>query len=164
MEKEKVYLDSTIPSYKVGSISRDLIIAARQELTAEWWETDRNDFDLYISEVVIEEIRGGDQEEALKCRYLLEGITVLAPKPEIEETTRKYMEFFNFSEKLYRDMSHVAFAVLYEMDYLLTWNFTHLANVDMENQLIKLNRKLGYEMPKICTPEQLRKMKFGGNI
>lgn len=161
MEKEKVYLDSTIPSYKVGNISRDLIIAARQELTAEWWETDRKDFDLFVSEIVIEEIRDGDPEEAGKRLDLIKDIPFLVNKPDIEALTNKYMEFFNLSDKLFRDMYHVAFAVYYEMDYLLTWNFTHLANAHIEKQLERFNLKLGFEMPKICTPEQLKNIKFG---
>ena len=164
MEKEKVYLDSTIPSYRVGKPSHDLIILAHQEITIEWWDKERKNFDLYGSFVLLDEIKDGNRILASKRLDLVKELNILDNKPEIEETVRKYMEYFNFSDKLFRDMYHVAFAVHYEINYLLTWNFTHLANIDMENQLIRFNRKLGYEMPRILTPEQLRKMKIGSKL
>ena len=160
MAKEKVYLDSTIPSYRVGSIIRDLIIAARQELTAEWWEKERRNYELYGSFVLLEEIEDGNRTFAELRLNLIKELIILDNKPEIEEIAKKYMKHFNFPDKLFRDMYHVAFAVGYKMDYLLTWNFTHLANVEIEKQLEKLNRKLGFEMPRICTPEELRKLKI----
>jgi predicted nucleic acid-binding protein len=164
MEKEKVYLDSTIPSYATGKPSRDLIVAARQEVTTEWWENERKHFELYGSFVLMEEIEDGYRELAEKRLELVKEITILDNKPEIEEMARKYMSHFKFPEKLFRDMYHVAFAVYYEMDYLLTWNFTHLANVDIEKQLERFNQKLGHEMPRISTPEEVRKLKIGGKI
>jgi len=53
---EKVYIEITIPSYLVASPSRDIILLSHQELTKEWWENERKNYKLYVSDVVIEEI------------------------------------------------------------------------------------------------------------
>lgn len=164
MEKEKVYLDSSIPSYRVSESSKDELILIRQKITIEWWDKNRENYDLYISDVVLDEIERGDLKYAEKRLELLKGITNLEGKPEVEETVLKYMEFFNLPEKLYRDMTHIAYAVHYEMDCLLTWNFTHLANLHMKTQLARLNERLGFRTPVICTPEELMENSEGGSL
>jgi hypothetical protein len=58
--KPKVYLETTIPSYLMARPSRDLVTAAHQQITREWWETRRQDFDLFISQMVIDEASAGD--------------------------------------------------------------------------------------------------------
>ena len=61
---QRVYLETTIPSYLTAWPSRDLIIAGHQQLTKEWWRTRRAEFDLYISQFVIDEVSAGDAEAA----------------------------------------------------------------------------------------------------
>ena len=153
--KEKVYLDTTIPSYIIATPSRDIILLTHQELTREWWEESRENYDLYISDIVILEINGGNREYAQKRSDLLNGIKVLENNSEIEVLVNKYMNHFNFPEKLYRDMYHVAFTVYYKIDFLLTWNFAHLNNAHFKVQLHRFNRKNGYDSPEICNPEEL---------
>jgi hypothetical protein len=52
--KAKLYLETTIPSYLVGRPSRDLLVAAHQEITRDWWESRRSAFELYVSELVVQ--------------------------------------------------------------------------------------------------------------
>jgi hypothetical protein len=54
--KPKVYLETTIPSLLTAWPSRDLIIAADQQVTKEWWRTRRRDFELFVSQVVLDEV------------------------------------------------------------------------------------------------------------
>ena len=76
----KVYLETTIPSYLTAYPSRDLVKAAHQQITREWWQ-DRARFDLYISQVVLREASGGDAEAARLRLEVLRGIPVLALSP-----------------------------------------------------------------------------------
>ena len=62
--KPKVYLETTIPSYLTSRPSRDLVTAAHQQITREWWDTRRHDFDLFVSQMVIDEASAGDPEAA----------------------------------------------------------------------------------------------------
>ena len=78
--KQKVYIETSIPSYLTAWRSRDLVIAGNQETTREWWWERRNDFDLYISEFVLTEVARGDPGAAAERLKALETI------PEIEIT------------------------------------------------------------------------------
>ena len=57
--------------------------------------------------------------------------------------------------KAVEDAFHVAIATLNGMDYLLTWNCRHIANAEIIPRLAKACEELGYELPALCTPEQL---------
>ena len=73
--KPRVYIETSVVSYLTSRRSRDVVIAAHQELTLEWWETRRPAFDAVVSELVLEEARRGDQEAAS------ERLVALAPLP-----------------------------------------------------------------------------------
>ena len=62
--KQKVYLETTVPSYLAARPSRDLVIAGNQELTHEWWAERRKVFDLYVSQFVLDEAMDGDADAA----------------------------------------------------------------------------------------------------
>src|SRR6266480_3126159 len=81
--KAKLYLETTIPSYLVGRPSRDLMVAAHQQITREWWESRRGDFDLYVSELVVQEVRAGDAQLAARRLEVLADIPILGTSDEI---------------------------------------------------------------------------------
>ena len=60
----KSYLETTIPSYLTSRPSRDLVMAAHQQITREWWDTQRDAFDLFVSQMVLDEVSSGDPEAA----------------------------------------------------------------------------------------------------
>src|SRR5580698_10433305 len=81
--KAKVYLETTIPSYPAGRRSRDLLVAAHQEITRDWWESRRSKFDLYASELVVQEVRAGDSSLAIQRLEILRSVPVLPVNGEI---------------------------------------------------------------------------------
>ena len=70
--KPSLYLETTIVSYLTARTSRDLIVAAHQQITQDWWEYNRQKFDLYTSQLVLEEASGGDTIAASKRVSVLE--------------------------------------------------------------------------------------------
>ena len=58
-------------------------------------------------------------------------------------------------QKAKADAVHLAFASVYKMDYLITWNFKHLANAVIQSRLRPVAEQRGYRLPIICTPLQL---------
>lgn len=62
--KPSVYLETTVVSYYSAPRSRDLIIAAHQQVTQDWWDTVLPKFDAYVSPFVINEISRGDEQLA----------------------------------------------------------------------------------------------------
>ena len=150
-----VYLETTIPSYLAGRPSRDLIIAAHQQITHDWWNQAQAKFQLFISEAVLEEIRSGDPEVAARRLEIVEGLPVLAIRSDVRDLVRIYHEQLGLPPQAGADAVHIALAVAYELDYLVTWNCKHIANGQVIHRLLKLNQKLGRATPVILTPEEL---------
>ncbi len=152
--KPKVYLETTIISYLAARPSRDIIIAAHQELTNEWWENRRKRFDLFVSQLVIQEAKSGDKEAARKRLGLLEPIPLLELNDKAISLARILMNDA-IPPKAVEDALHIAVAAIHGMDYLLTWNCKHIANAEKEHAIAAVCRGNNYEPPIICTPEEL---------
>ena len=153
--KRKVYVETTIASYLTARPSRDLVVAAHQELTIEWWTNHRQRFDLYISDIVLREAVRGDELAATKRLAELDGIDVLTLDDGARELAHLFVERRLIPEKAVEDAFHIAVATSQGMDFLLTWNCRHIANAEVIEQLEAVCLELGYRMPTLCTPEQL---------
>jgi len=152
--KPKVYLETTVISYLTGFPRRDLIVAAHQQITREWWQG-RKRFDLYVSQIVVQEAGGGDPQAASARLKTLEGISVLELTPESRDLAKKLLTQGPIPQNAALDALHIAIAVVNGMDFLVTWNCTHIANAAMRIMIETVCRSLGYEPPVICTPEEL---------
>jgi hypothetical protein len=150
-----VYLETTIPSYLASRPSRDLVIAAHQQITHEWWAQARDSFDLFVSEAVLEEIRLGDPEAATRRLGIVEDLPVLALNEDVRDLVRLYSQRLGLPQQAQADVLHIAFAVAYKLDYLVTWNCKHIANGRVIHRLIDLNTEIRRPTPVIVTPEEL---------
>ena len=150
-----VYLETTIPSYLAAHPSRDLVIAAHQQITHEWWRDARDRFDLYISEAVLDEISVGDPEAATRRLEIVGGLSILGFSDDVFALVEAYDQRLGLVGRARADLPHIAFAVAYEMDYLATWNCKHLANGEMIRRLWEANEDLDRFTPIIVTPEEL---------
>ena len=81
--KPKLYVETTIPSYLVSWPSRDLVIAGHQQITREWWEKRRDAFQIYISQLVIDEASAGDPAAARERIRAVQGFPLLDITPEV---------------------------------------------------------------------------------
>jgi predicted nucleic acid-binding protein len=153
--KPKLYLETTIPSYLVGRFSRDLLVAAHQQITRDWWELRRTEFDLYVSEMVLYEVRAGEARLARKRLEVLAGLPVLASNPETLILAENLMTKGPMPAKAAGDAVHIATATVYGCDYLLTWNCKHIANAELQRAIRRVIEEYGYEAPNLCTPEEL---------
>ena len=150
-----VYLETTIPSYLAGRPSRDLVIAAHQQVTHEWWRQARTDFELFISEPVLEEIRAGDPEVAVLRLNLVKDLPILALTEEVRHLAHVYAQRLGLPDQAAADVLHISFAVAYRLDYLVTWNCKHIANGRVIHRLAEINQEIGRPTPIIVTPEEL---------
>ena len=154
-ERSSLYLESTIPSYLAAHPSRDLIVAAHQQITHDWWQQARRNFDLYISEAVLEEIHAGDADAASRRQSFVEGLSILALTDEVAALAEEYHSRLGLPPGAQLDGVHLAYAVVYEIGYLLTWNCKHLANGVIIQRLQTINLSLGCFTPVIVTPGEL---------
>lgn len=151
---ETVYLETSLVSYLVSRPSRDLIVAGHQQLTREWWERRRAKFACFISDVVLDEAREGDAEQAALRLRTLEGIPRLAATLAGERLAAAFLEG-TLPLKAARDAAHLAIAAVGGVKYLLTWNCNHLANAQILDRLEPIATAGGFKLPRVCTPEEL---------
>ncbi len=153
--KRKVYIETTVISYLTARPSRDLIVAAHQQITKDWWENLRNEFDLFVSQAVVREAAGGDQEAAARRLGALDSIMSLDITQEAEEVAGRLLSTGLVPARAAEDALHIALATIHGMDFLLTWNCKHIANAVIRERVDGLLLASGYRAPVICTPEEL---------
>jgi predicted nucleic acid-binding protein len=151
----RIYIESTIPSYVVARPARDLLQAARQQLTHDWWDLKREQHELFTSQVVLDEIAFGEKQMAARRLETLQGVPLLQATDAAKEVARKILASGLLPGTAGRDATHIALASAYEMDMLLTWNCRHIANATIQHRLRKLVEAAGFTLPVICTPEEL---------
>jgi len=150
-----VYLETTIIGYLTSRPSRDIVVAARQELTRQWWEEERPYYRSFVSPHVVEEVQVGDVSAAEERLRMVHQIELLRPKPELEPLAEKIQSALSIPRKARLDAFHLAYAVQYELDYLLTWNCAHLANAPRLRLLADFLQTEGLWLPIVCTPEEM---------
>ncbi len=127
--KPRIYLETTGISYLTARLSRDLIVAAHQQITQEWWHTRRTDFDLFVSQLVVQESSTGDTDAAARRLAILEDMPTLEQSEEATALAQTFIEQIPLPEKAAVDALLIAIAVMSGMDYLLLWKgFSVLAS------------------------------------
>jgi len=152
---KRVYLETTIASYLAAWPSRDLVQAARQQITHEWWNTQRREYDLCISEIVLDEAAGGDADAARRRLPFLQALPLLDLTEAVNDVAKAIMASGLLPPKATRDAIHIAASSVHGVDILLTWNCRHIANAAIMKELRTIVANCGYEMPIPCTPEEL---------
>ena len=153
--KSSLYLETTIPSYLTAWPFRDVVVLAHQQLTREWWDSRRDDFELFISQVVLDEAAMGDADAAKRRLELLADLPLLDATAEVQRMAALYIREIPLPARAARDAAHMALASVHGLEYLLTWNCTHIARGEVKRALLRINTAQGIETPTICTPEEL---------
>ena len=154
--RRSVYVETSIISYLVGWLHpRDLIVAANQKLTRDWWAKRRHDFALFTSSVVVIEAKRGDPARAAERLELLAETTILEGTGAASDLAEVLLRETRIPRKAELDALHIALAAIHRMDYLLTWNCRHIANANTLPSVNDVCRAAGYDPPLICTPQEL---------
>lgn len=152
--RRKVYIETSIVSYYTARPSRDLVVAAWQEVTHEIWPALQANFDSYISALVIQEASQGDREAAEKRLNVLSGFPVLEITDQAQEVANSLITSGAIPETAEEDALHISVASLNGMEFLLTWNFSHINNAFKKFKIIKAVEDQGFAPPEICSPEE----------
>ena len=153
--KPKVYIETSVISYLTARPNRDVVVAARQAITQDWWENHRNRFDLFISELVEEEMLRGDPDAAALRTKKAEGIESLYITEAAEQIAGKLISTGTVPVGSEEDALHIAIASAHGTDYLLTWNFKHINNAERKVAIIRVVESCGFNCPALCSPEEL---------
>jgi predicted nucleic acid-binding protein len=152
--KPKVYVETSVISYLASRPSRDLIVAAHQKITYDWWQC-RERFDLYVSELVVDEANAGNAEAARERQVFLAGLPLLAVNEAVILLAQRLVADQALPSKAAQDAVHLAIAAVNRAEYLVTWNCRHLANATMRARIEAVCEASGLPAPIICTPEEL---------
>jgi len=153
--KRTIYIETSVISYRVARPSRDIIVLARQEITAEWWDTVLPHLDAYISPVVLDEIAEGDQQAQTLRLQLVANMPPLAVDERIISLAEAICEEIRLPDRAQADAYHIAIPSVHGIEYLVTWNCKHIANAFMLRKIEQIVQAKGYTMPVVCTPEEL---------
>lgn len=154
-QMQTVYIETTIPSYLAAHPSSQKQIAQDQQATHHWWKHERSRFRLYTSIFTTDEASRGDPSAAARRTPFLSGIPLLDIPERLAELEADIINLFRLPPKAYTDASHLGLAILHRMDYVLTWNCTHLANAVLQKELLEYCMYHQLHVPVVCTPHTL---------
>lgn len=150
-----MYIETTVVSYLTAWPQRDVVMAAHQQITHEWWTTRRTRYELCVSQLVLKEARSGDVVAARRRLDALKDVTLLGTTEQALNLAKGLIQAGALPPKAADDALHIAVAAVNGVAYLLTWNCRHLANVTMRPLIEAVCTANGVSAPIICTPEEL---------
>ena len=152
---ETVYIETSVVSYLTARATRNLLAAAWQTATVEWWDNHSPRFELYTSALTIEEAGRGHREAAARRLEALDGITLLPITEAVIALSDALIHRRALPPSAQNDAIHIAVSAVNGVAYLLTWNFRHLANAETRPLIREVCEQKGYRGPEICTPSEL---------
>jgi len=158
--KKKVYIETTIPSLITARPSRDIGELYRQQVAKDFWEYERHKYDLYTSLYVVEECAKGDEEAAKRRFELIKDIQQIPKSKETDDLAEEYFAYLQIPPKAKTDCSHLAICVINKIDFLLSWNLTHLGD-SAYGKTYEYNIRRNLWTPGLLDPDTfMRKMKL----
>jgi hypothetical protein len=128
---------------------------ARQEVTRQWWDGASDRFDLLISPMVQEELAQGDPEAARLRLAAAQSLPALPESDDVLRRVRDLQAHLELPQAALADIFHIAYSVVYEVDFLATWNCAHIANPHVLRRLRDLSHEMAFFLPTIVTPDAL---------
>lgn len=154
MALSTVYVETSVISYLVARPSKDPRVASNQELTHRWWQVRSQGFELYVSAVVLGEAMRGNATLAAARIEIAQQLRLAQVTREAVDLAAALVAGAGVPKKANEDALHIATAATNGLDYLLTWNCTHIANAVTIPRVNAICRRHGFEPPLIYTPQE----------
>jgi hypothetical protein len=153
--KPRIYFESSFISFLTARPSRDVVNLARQQFTRDLWEARGQIFEAFCSVLVIEEISLGDADAAGLRLAAGNSLPMLAISPEAEQFAQRLIESGAVPKTEPEDALHIAVATIHKMDYIASWNFSHMVGATARLKLQLKIQNLGWTPPIIATAEEI---------
>jgi predicted nucleic acid-binding protein len=127
----------------------------RRDLTIRWWEHEMSEYRAVVSPLVARELKRVPEPHRTGYLKLIRDLPNVELTEEAAILAEGYIARGIFNRKYIADALHVAIASFHKIDYLVTWNFGHLANVRRQARIRLFNTAAGFFVPMIVTPEFL---------
>ncbi len=152
--KRSVYIETSIPSFYFEVRSEPEMIA-RRDWTREWWDIHFDEYAVFSSEAVIDELETGSFPSKDDTLELMSAVPLLEINEDIGDIVEAYIAHHVMPKDPAGDALHLAIASFYKCDFLVTWNCRHLANANKFGHIRRINTLLGLFVPTIVTPIEL---------
>jgi predicted nucleic acid-binding protein len=156
--KPTVYIETTIVGHLTSRVPKDPIVAGQMLQTRKWWKEESSRFELFTSQIVLNEISRGDPKAAAERMAAIAAVPLLSIPESIWELADELLARGALPARARTDAVHVAIAATNAVQYLLTWNCRHLANADLRARIEEVCRERGHSSLKICTPFELEEV------
>lgn len=153
--RRSVYIETTVVSLLTARPVRDAILAGKMAATRHWWSAVLPRVEACCSVAVIAESSAGDPVAASLRLDALEGLRVLGVSDTAHQLADTLVRRAALPAKARVDALHVAVSAIHKIDFLLTWNCTHIANPSLQKRIRLIIEESGYDAPTICTPMEL---------
>jgi hypothetical protein len=152
--KPRIYIETSVISYLVARPSLDAINAARQNHSLQLWLA-RDQFDLVLSNLVIDESNDGDPQAVVKRQVYLQALGKVPMPMGAVDIANALVASGAMPAKAYADGMHIACAALNHLDLIASWNFRHIASIWAKKKINDCLIQLGVSVPLIATPEDI---------
>lgn len=151
----RAYIESSIPSYYVARPSRQISLLAKQQATRDWWDAGCSGLDLVTSLETLDEIALGEEAKARERLDLVSSLPVLETTEAAIDLADDLLRSGIVPEKAASDAVHIAVAAVHAVEFLVTWNFKHIANPFLRERIRSRVVAHRFTMPTMCSPEEL---------
>ena len=153
--KPRVYVETTVVSCLTALPAGDVVVAGHQQSTRDCWERASDRFELVVSELVRQEVAIGDGDAARARLSLLSSLATLDATPEADGLSKMLARTAAVPQAAIHDAVHIPIAAANGVEYLVPWNFRHIANAVARPLIESACRLDGFEPPTISTSEEL---------
>jgi predicted nucleic acid-binding protein len=151
--KPKVYIETSVVSYYTGRGGRDVVVAGRQQSTQDFWPLLAGEILPFVSALVVKEAAKGNPVVAGKRLDAIRTFPVLATTSEAERLAQAIMDARGIPTEYPEDALHIAVAAIAGMDFIVTWNFSHINNPFTKMMIRQTVENAGCECPEIVSPD-----------
>ena len=153
---DTAYIETTIIGTVACRLSSDPALADRQKLTRQWWGIAPSSLELVVSQLVIDECNGGDPTAAKERMEVIGTLGSLVINESCRGLAAALIDAKAVPKSEPRDALHIGISAVHGVQYLVTWNFKHIANAVLRSKIESVCRDNGFEPPVICTPQELQ--------
>jgi predicted nucleic acid-binding protein len=153
--KPKVYIETSVISYLTARASRDVVVAGHQQATQTFWERLESEFDPFVSSLVVEEAERGDAVLAAKRLAAIGDFPVIENSSKAEALAGEIIKGRGIPKEYPEDALHIALAAMAGMNFVVTWNFSHINNPFTRTVIRQIVENAGYSCPELVSPDEL---------
>jgi len=153
MKKLKLYLETTIWNFLFADDAPE-----KKTITEQLFrEVVSGKYEIFISELVSAEINDApvNNRDKLQEKIQLFDPKELTSNQDVEKLSKRYISARIVPQKYESDVIHIAFAVAYDLDVIVSWNLTHIVKLKTKLEVNGINKSHGYKEIEICTPEEV---------